>query len=112
MRLRMMPLRDGLALVVARIAAGAHGGLFILPAVYRKRLAPGDLSGTILSYEVRVSKYGGTWGSFAVWLDREEALRVAAQDGPVPGDRVCIRAVQRGDMVEGFLVAMERCSSP
>lgn len=105
-----MPWRDGLALGVGGITMGALGGVFVMLAVFPERVPLGYLAGTILSYEVTVTKLGGTQGVFAVGLDRGESLTVAA-DGPwVPGDRVCVRAVLRGSVVAGFLVAPARCS--
>ncbi len=104
--------RDALALGVAAVAVAVPGGLFILPAIYPTRLPIGYVAGTILSYEVRTTMYGGTRGRFEVQLDRGEEVRVPASGELVPGARVCIRAVQRGEVIEGFLVAMHRCSAP
>jgi hypothetical protein len=64
---------------------------------------------TILSFEVRTTKYGGTRGRFAVHLDRGEVIRVSASGGLAPGERVRIRGVQWGGVIEGVLVAMDRC---
>lgn len=104
--------RDTLALGAAAVAVATLGGIFILPAVYPTRVPIGYVAGTIRSYEVRTAKYGGTGGRFEVQMDRGEVMRVPARDGLVPGDRVCVRAVQRGDVVEGMLVAVDRCSAP
>ena len=110
-RPEMITARDAFALGVAAVAVAALGGLFILPAVYPTRVQIGYVAGTILSYEVRTTKYGGTRGSFNVQLDRGEVMRLPARNELVPGDRACIRAVQRGELIEGMLVAMERCSA-
>lgn len=103
--------RDAMALGVAAFVTTVLGGLFILPAVYPPHVAMGYVEGTILAYGVQTTKYGCTHGWFEVRLDRGEVMRVQARDGLVPGDRACIRAVQRGDLIEGTLVAMERCSA-
>lgn len=100
-----------MALGVAAVVIALLGGLFILPAVYPPRVAMGYVGGTILAYGVQTTKYGGTHGWFEVKLDRGEVIHVSARDGLVPGDRACIRAVQRGGGIEGMLVAMERCSA-
>jgi hypothetical protein len=55
--------------------------------------------------------YGGTRGRFEVQLDRGGVMRLPASGGLVPGVRVCVRAVQRGEVIEGMLVAMDRCSA-
>ena len=41
--------------------------------------------------------------------DRGEVMLVPTSGGLVPDERVCIRAVQRGEGIEGNPVAMERC---
>jgi hypothetical protein len=105
----MIFARDAFALGVAAIAVAALGGIFILPAVYPTRLPIGYVAGAILSYGVQTTKYGGTRGWFDVQLDRGEVMRVPALGGLVPADRVCIRGVQRGEVIEGGLVAMDRC---
>ena len=107
-----MVLRDGLAIGVAALATAALGAFFIFPAVYPTHTPLGYLPGQILSYEVSVTKLGGTRGIFAVRLDRGETVRVKAEDTLVPGDRVCVRAVQRGDLIQGFLVPAARCNIP
>ena len=83
--------------------------LMIVPAIYPQRVVLGYVPGTILSYEVQTTRYGGTHGQFEVKLYRGEAMRLAARDGLMPGERACIRAVQRGELIEGMLVAMDRC---
>jgi hypothetical protein len=106
----MISGRDTVALGVAALAVAVLGGLFILPAVYPPRVAIGYVEGTILSYEVRTTMYRGTRGRFELRLDRGEVIRVDARDGLVPGDRVCVRAVQRSEVIEGMLVAPDRCA--
>lgn len=101
--------RDIVALGVGAVATAALGAMVILPNVYPKREPLGYVRGTILDYEFRVGKLSAG-GVFDVRLDRGEAMRVGAQDSLVPGDRVCIQAVRRGTLIEGFLVPMERCS--
>lgn len=105
----MVLWRDILALGGAVAVTAAMGAVFILPAVYPQAERLGYLSGTVGHYEVTVTKYGGTRGTFEVRLDQGAVVRVAAQESLVPGARVCVRAVQRGARVEGHLVAMERC---
>lgn len=86
----------------------------IFPSVYPYREPLGYVPGSIRSFEVSVTKYGGTTGLFNVRLDQGAELKVTAGDGYatlVPGDRVCIRATRRGELVEGDLVSMGRCLS-
>jgi hypothetical protein len=106
--------RDYLAIAVAAVATAGLAAAVIIPAVYPEREALGYLPGTILSYEFRVTKLG-TQGLFDVRLDRgdELALTVGSMAAELfPGDRVCIRAMQRGDLVQGYIVPMDRCSVP
>jgi hypothetical protein len=72
----------------------------------------GYLHGTVLSYAVVITEEGGTRGFFDLSLDRGEDLRVRATGQLVPGDRVCVRAVRRGKLVEGHLVPLDRCAAP
>ena len=102
-------LRNGLALTAAALVLAALAALFILPGIYPPRVPLGDLSGQVLSYEVTVTKLGGTRGTFAVRLDRGDVVKVDAREGLVPGMQVCVRAVQHGFRVEGYLVADTNC---
>ncbi|WP_146037978.1 hypothetical protein [Tabrizicola aquatica] len=97
---------------MAAAATLVLAALFILPAVYPPRQPLGYVAGTILSYAVRVTTYGGARSSFEVRLDRGETSTVAAA-GParVPGVRVCSRAVQRGHLGLGHLPG-DRCAGP
>jgi hypothetical protein len=105
----MIPRRDILALGVAAVATAGLGALVILPNVYPAREPLGYLPGTALSYEIRVGKVS-TRRLLDVKLDRGEVVRGGAAGGVVPGDRVCVRAMRRGDLVDGHLVQMAQCS--
>ena len=104
----MIPWRDVMALGVAAVATAGLGALVIMPNVYPAREPLGYLAGTALSYEFRVGKLGAR-GLLEVQLDRGEVLRVRSSGDVVPGDRVCVRAVQRGEVIEGTLAAMNHC---
>jgi hypothetical protein len=106
--------RDHLAIGAAAIATAVLAALVVVPAFYPKREPLGYLPGTILSYEFRVTKLG-TRGIFDVRLDRGDKITLTAGGAAaamVPGDRVCIRALQRGDLVQGYMVPMDRCAGP
>jgi hypothetical protein len=107
-RFDLIGRRDVLALGVAALATAGLGALVIVPNVYPLREPLGYLPGTVLAYEFRVTKLS-TGGVFDIRLDMGETLRVPATDGVGPGDRVCLRAVRRGDLIQGTLVALERC---
>lgn len=101
--------RDVLAISVAAVAVAGLGALVILPNVYPAREPLGYQPGTALSYEFRVSTLSAK-GVLEVQLDRGEVLRVRSSGVVVPGDRVCVRAMRRGDLIEGYLVQMAQCS--
>lgn len=102
--------RDILAIGVAAVVTAGLGALMILPNIYPVREPLGYLAGTVQSYEFHVRKIG-TDGFFDVTLDRGERLRVRATGDLVPGDRTCVRAVRRGDRVEGYLVPLAKCEA-
>jgi hypothetical protein len=80
----------------------------ILPNVYPTPEPLGYQAGTARSYEFRVGPLRAR-GLLEVQLDRGEVFRVRSSGDVVPGDRVCVRAVQRGEVIKGTLVAMNRC---
>lgn len=100
--------RDVMAIGVAAGATAALGAWFILPNIYPAREPLGYVAGTIQSYEIRVGKLSAR-GTFDVRLDRGEMVRVIASDVLPPGERVCLRASRRGELVEGDLVPMKHC---
>lgn len=102
--------RDRLGLGLAAVVAAGLAALTIVPVLYPAGEPLGYLGGTVLSYEVRVSKLGGTTGTFNLRLDGGEVLQVAATKLLVPGKRVCVRASRRGTMIEGVLVSADHCA--
>lgn len=102
--------RDTLAIGLAIVVTAGLGALMIVPNIYPVPKPLGYVPGTVRSYEFRVSKLSAR-GFFEVSLDRGETLRVRSSGEPVPGDRICVRAVRRGDLVEGYLVPMAKCQS-
>jgi hypothetical protein len=102
--------RDILAIGVATVVTAGLGALVIIPNVYPVQEPLGYLAGTVQSYEFRVGKISAR-GYFDVKLDRGETMRVRSSGESVPGDRICVRAVRRGDLVEGYLVPMAKCQS-
>ena len=105
----MIQWRDLLAIGVAGLATASVAALWIVPAVYPTHESLGYQTGTVLSYEFRVDSYRAR-GMLEVQLDRGETVRVPAEVALVPGDRACIRALRRGDLVEGWVVPLDRCS--
>lgn len=106
---RVTVWRDVLAVGLAVLVAAALGALVILPQVYPKREVLGYLAGTAQSYEFRATKLR-SGGFLDVTLDRGETIRLRASGDIVPGDRICVRATLRGSLIEGYLVAMDRCT--
>ncbi len=105
----MIVWRDLLAIGLAVLVAAALGALVILPQVYPKREALGYLPGRAQSYEFVAGKLR-SGGFLNVVLDRGETIRLRSSGDTVSGDRVCVRATRRGTLIEGYLVAMERCA--
>ena len=109
----MVFLKDLFVLGGAAILAVGLGGVFIFRGAYVPTTQIGYLRGTILSYEVVVTKSGmATY--FHLQLDTGDTVRVASgqRDATsIPGDRVCIRASKEGNLVQGWLVADEKCGS-
>lgn len=106
---RVIAWRDVPAIGLAALVVAALGALVILPQVYPKRELLGYLAGTAQSYEFRATKLG-SGGYLDVTLDRGETIRLQSSGEIVPRDRVCVRATRRGSLIEGYLVAMERCT--
>jgi len=94
---------------VAALATAALGAWFILPNVYPARERLGFVAGTIQSYDIRVGKLS-TSRTFNVRLDGGEIVRVPATEVLSPGERVCLRASRRGNLVEGRLAAKAHCT--
>jgi hypothetical protein len=107
-----MTRSDILALAFAAIVTAGLAAFTILPGSYPPRAPLGDVPGTVEAYALRVTKLGGTRGLLRVRLDRGEAIKVQDTGGQIPANRVCIRAVKRGDLIEGYVVDMSRCQTP
>lgn len=101
--------RDNMTLAGLIILTASLSALAIRSHHLSASEPPAYLTGSVLAYEVTVTKGGGTRGYFMVRLDRGEVVRVAAQAGVAPGMRVCVRAVKRGERINGFLVADSKC---
>jgi hypothetical protein len=104
-----MAPKDILALLAAAIMTAGLAAITILPGVYPARAPLGYVLGTVQAYEFKASKYGGARGVLDIRLDRGERISLRDTGGQVPGDRVCIRATLRGDLIEGYLVSMRDC---
>jgi hypothetical protein len=102
--------KDVLARATAAVATAGLGAIVILPAVYPAREAVGYLPGVVQSYELRVGSVSAQ-GFLAVRLDQGTDMRVRAAAALAPGEKVCVRAVRRGSLIDGHLVPMDRCTS-
>lgn len=97
-----------LAISLAVLVAAALGALVILPQVYPKREALGYLPGTAQSDEFAAGKLSSGGFLNVMLTGRDDPAAVSGDT--VSGDRVCARATRRGTLIEGYLVAMERCA--
>jgi hypothetical protein len=105
----MIFAQDALALGVAAVAVAALGGFSSCPQSIRPGSRPGLWRGRSFLSTSGQPNTGGARGRFEVHLDPSEVIRVSASGGLAPGERVCIRGVQWGGVIEGVLVAMDRC---
>jgi hypothetical protein len=103
--------KDVLALGTAVAVTAALGGIFIYRGVHVRSEPLGYLTGEITSYGLTVTRLGAH-RYFHLRLDDGRSARVGAGQSDatmVPGDRVCLHAWQSGEVVEGWLVPMDRC---
>lgn len=107
---RMIFWKDVLAWATAAVATAGLGAIVILPAVYPAREVLGYLPGVVQSYELFVGPVSAR-GFLDVRLDNGSDMRVRAAAALAPGEKVCVRAVRRGTLIEGHLVPMDRCAS-
>lgn len=104
-----MAPRDILALFAAAVVTAGLAAITILPGVYPARVPLGYILGTVEAYEFTASKYGGARGILDIHLDRGESIRLQDTGGYGPGDRVCVRATMRGNLIEGYLIGLRNC---